>query len=56
MLAAAARAGRRPRAADLPADEVERGGRGDLLSRVGDDVAELAEAVVEALPAIAARR
>ncbi|MEY2532586.1 MAG: ATP-binding cassette, subfamily bacterial, partial [bacterium] len=37
----------------LPAARLERAGRGDLLSRVGDDVAVVAEAVVQALPALA---
>jgi ATP-binding cassette, subfamily C, bacterial len=37
----------------IPVDDVERGGSGDLASRVGDDVKELARAVVEALPAFA---
>ena len=41
------------RALRLPAERVERAGRGDLLSRVGDDVAAVAEAVVSALPALA---
>ncbi len=41
------------RALRLPAEDVERSGRGDLLSRVGDDVAAVAEAVVSALPALA---
>ena len=41
------------RALRLPAEDVERAGRGDLLSRVGDDVAAVAEAVVAALPALA---
>jgi ATP-binding cassette subfamily C protein len=37
----------------LPAARVERAGRGDLLARVGDDVAVVSQAVVEALPALA---
>ena len=41
------------RALRLPAARVERAGRGDLLARVGDDVAVVSEAVVEALPALA---
>jgi ATP-binding cassette subfamily C protein len=41
------------RALALPAEDVERSGRGDLLSRVGDDVSEVADATVEALPALA---
>jgi ATP-binding cassette subfamily C protein len=41
------------RALRLPTEVVERAGRGDLLARVGDDVAVLATAVVEALPALA---
>lgn len=42
------------RALKLPAGQVERGGRGDLLSRLGDDIAVLSEAVVEAVPPLAA--
>lgn len=42
------------RALKLPAEQVERGGRGDLLSRLGDDIAVLSEAVVEAVPPLAA--
>lgn len=42
------------RALKLPAEQVERGGRGDLLSRLGDDIAVLSEAVVEAIPPLAA--
>jgi ATP-binding cassette subfamily C protein len=38
----------------IPAERLERAGRGDLLSRVGDDVAAISEAVVEALPGLAA--
>jgi len=38
----------------IPAERVERGGRGDLLSRLGDDIAVLSEAVVEAVPPLAA--
>ena len=44
------------RALRLPAERVERAGRGDLLARVGDDVARGREAVVEALPAFAGAR
>jgi ATP-binding cassette subfamily C protein len=42
------------RALKIPAEQVERGGRGDLLSRLGDDIAVLSEAVVEAIPPLAA--
>ena len=42
------------RALRLPAEQVERGGRGDLLSRLGDDIAVLGEAFVEAVPYLAA--
>ena len=42
------------RALKLPAEQVERGGRGDLLSRLGDDIAVVSEAVVEAFPPLAA--
>lgn len=42
------------RALKLPAEQVERGGRGDLLSRTGDDIAVVSEAVVEAFPPLAA--
>ncbi|MBE2318898.1 ABC transporter ATP-binding protein [Solirubrobacter sp. CPCC 204708] len=38
----------------LPAAQIERGGRGDLLSRLGDDIAVVSEAVVEAFPPLAA--
>jgi ATP-binding cassette subfamily C protein len=38
----------------IPSERLERAGRGDLLSRVGDDVAAVSEAVVEALPGLAA--
>jgi ATP-binding cassette subfamily C protein len=41
------------RALRIPVDRVERGGRGDLAARVGDDVGELTSAMVEALPAFA---
>ncbi|HWI23118.1 MAG TPA: ABC transporter ATP-binding protein [Baekduia sp.] len=41
------------RALRIEIGAVERGGRGDLAARVGDDVSELARAMVEALPAIA---
>jgi len=41
------------RALRIPAARIERAGRGDLLARVGDDVAAVSEAVVEALPALA---
>ena len=37
----------------LPPERVERAGRGDLLARVGGDVAVVGEAVVEALPMLA---
>jgi ATP-binding cassette, subfamily C, bacterial len=41
------------RALRVPSERIERAGRGDLLSRVGDDVAAVSEAVVEALPGLA---
>ena len=41
------------RAIRIPAERVERAGRGDLLARVGDDVRAVAEAIVEALPPLA---
>ena len=41
------------RALSLPLAQVERAGSGDLLARVGDDVAATAEAVRNALPALA---
>lgn len=37
----------------LPQDRVERAGSGDLISRAGDDVAVVADAISEAVPAIA---
>ncbi|MCA1587978.1 MAG: ABC transporter ATP-binding protein/permease [Chloroflexi bacterium] len=37
----------------LPLGQVERAGRGDLLARVGDDVGVIADAVRNALPALA---
>ncbi len=41
------------RVLSLPLGQVERAGRGDLLARVGDDVGVIAEAVRNALPALA---
>jgi ATP-binding cassette subfamily C protein len=41
------------RALSLPLEQVERAGRGDLLARVGDDVGAVADAVRNALPALA---
>lgn len=41
------------RALTLPLGQVERAGSGDLLARVGDDVAAISEAVRNALPALA---
>jgi ATP-binding cassette subfamily C protein len=41
------------RVLSLPLGQVERAGRGDLLARVGDDVGVIAEAVRQALPALA---
>ncbi|HEV2782398.1 MAG TPA: ABC transporter ATP-binding protein [Actinophytocola sp.] len=41
------------RALGLPLDQVERAGSGDLISRVSDDVTVIAEAVRNALPALA---
>ncbi|BBZ74679.1 ABC transporter permease [Mycolicibacterium anyangense] len=40
------------RALDLPATTIEESGRGDLLSRVGADVATVAKAVSQVLPTI----
>lgn len=37
----------------LPLERIERAGSGDLISRVSDDVAEIAEAVRQALPRMA---
>ena len=37
----------------LPLERIERAGSGDLVSRVSDDVAEIAEAVRQALPRMA---
>jgi ATP-binding cassette subfamily C protein len=41
------------RVLSLPLGQVERAGRGDLLARVGDDVGAVADAVRNALPALA---
>lgn len=40
------------RALHLPANQIEESGRGDLLSRVGDDVATVAKSASEVLPTI----
>ncbi|MET0897159.1 MAG: ABC transporter ATP-binding protein [Mycobacterium sp.] len=40
------------RALHLPATQIEESGRGDLLSRVGDDVATVAKSASEVLPTI----
>lgn len=40
------------RALHLPANQIEETGRGDLLSRVGDDVATVAKSASEVLPTI----
>ena len=49
----AARARRRAGADPAAAERIERAGSGDLVSRVSDDVAKIAEAVREALPRMA---